>query len=241
MSKIIFNNNTTLLDWCVVLGNINLCFKCIDFYIPMSDMFWISLSLLSLTEAKLTCSPVHWATVWQHCLSVYVYVLLKCGQLAGLALFKEKYVAVYVLWLMFLGHSVLIFPPNCGKMRKGVGQESIPLSLTVFFHTLALFLSVWMKNRSQIRPRTKCAHIIPVWCSFCGSVRSMFSILASCFCINAGIDLGTVSATLYCVSQTTGVHSCRTNCYDSYGGVFCGSLEFVKCLDSLINWIFHHH
>ncbi len=62
-----------------------------------------------------------------------MYVLLKCGQLAGLALFKEKYVAVYVLWLTFLGHIVLIFPPNCGKMRKGVGQESIPLSLTVFF------------------------------------------------------------------------------------------------------------
>ncbi len=138
-----------------------------------------------------------------------------------------------ILYLFFLQIAV--------KWGKGLGKKASLFLLLYFFHTLALFLSVWMQNRSQIRPRTKCAYIIPVWCSFCGSVRSMFSIMASWFCINAGIDLGTVSAALYCVSQTTGVHSCRTNCYDSYGGVFCGSLEFVKCLDSLINWIFHHH
>lgn len=102
--------------------------------------------------------------------------------------YLKKNVWLWRFWVIVS----LFFLQIAGKGGKGWGRK-VSLFLLLYF---SIFSTLWLcfclcgcKNRSQIRPRTKCAHSIPVWCSFCGSFRSLISILASWFCINAGLIL----------------------------------------------------
>lgn len=179
-----------------------------------------------------------------------VYVLLKCGQLAGLALFKEKCVAVCVcsLAVTFLGHRVLFFLQIAGKGRKGWGRK-VSLFLLLYF---SIVFMLWIcfclcvcKNRSQIRPRTKCAHFIPVCRSFCGSVRSLIRILASWFCINGGLILEQflLLSIVLCLTPQGFIHVKRTvvTLIMMDFVALCNNFDLLNvCMESLLNWIFYY-